>query len=346
MTSGMGMNEKQGGHRRALQHDARDPDGEAIALPGRNGSCRPVWDAFLVLAQADEGLSASSGRVFRADGSIKRDSVQRMRTNRQPHPMPLPKSNSTALCRGVGDEEGHPIPSYRWSSCTRQDWRSPPAGLMRSGLAHALHHARYRSVFQNTWPITADAGVLRTWRCMSKPPCAGDAAEPFVRTGAWMTRSSGVHAIVEGTSIKYGSARARRDSSTRRWSCLGGHAIRGGHLARHYGNLRSMRSRRGSGNVMCLDVLRACRARRKRLRRFARLGRKLKEGSAGSRERQCSSDKTFRRPDGERGGAAGGRGSWRCVAASAELQSSVAPSRENCSRPHGVSGNHASMYGA
>jgi len=31
---------------------------------------------------------------------------------------------------------------------TRQDCAIASAGLMRSGLAHALHHARYRSVFQ------------------------------------------------------------------------------------------------------------------------------------------------------------------------------------------------------
>ncbi|WP_265733282.1 acyl-CoA dehydrogenase family protein, partial [Acinetobacter baumannii] len=31
---------------------------------------------------------------------------------------------------------------------TRQDCAIASAGLMRSGLAHALHHARHRSVFQ------------------------------------------------------------------------------------------------------------------------------------------------------------------------------------------------------
>ena len=54
---------------------------------------------------------------------------------------------------------------------TRQDCAIASAGLMRSGLAHALHHARHRSVFQKhlaDQPLM-QRGACRTWRCMSRP---------------------------------------------------------------------------------------------------------------------------------------------------------------------------------
>src|SRR6185503_21005820 len=54
--------------------------------------------------------------------------------------------NAYALRLG---EEGRGVPTIiQMVSLTRQDCALASVGLMRSGLAHALHHARHRSVFQ------------------------------------------------------------------------------------------------------------------------------------------------------------------------------------------------------
>ena len=48
----------------------------------------------------------------------------------------------------IGDEGKGIRTIIQMVQLTRQDCAIASAGLMRSGLAHALHHARYRSVFQ------------------------------------------------------------------------------------------------------------------------------------------------------------------------------------------------------
>ena len=48
----------------------------------------------------------------------------------------------------VGDEGKGVRTIIQMVQLTRQDCAIASVGLMRSGLAHALHHARHRSVFQ------------------------------------------------------------------------------------------------------------------------------------------------------------------------------------------------------
>src|SRR5260370_4510908 len=48
----------------------------------------------------------------------------------------------------IGDEGKGIRTIIQMVQLTRQDCAISSAGLMRSGLAHALHHARHRSVFQ------------------------------------------------------------------------------------------------------------------------------------------------------------------------------------------------------
>jgi len=97
-----------------------------------------------------------------------------------------------------------------------------------------------------------------------------------------------------------GSAKARRDFCTRRWSCLGGQRLCGGGiLARHY---RESPRQRDLGRLGECDVPRRaagrCRARRMRRPRFCKKPCRGDKGSAGRRRGEWRfTAKAFRRPD-------------------------------------------------
>ena len=86
----------------------------------------------------------------------------------------------------VGDEGKGIRTIIQMVQLTRQDCAIASAGLMRSGLAHALHHARHRSVFQKH---LADQPLMQAVLVGHGAACrgldrAGDAAVPLVRSGA------------------------------------------------------------------------------------------------------------------------------------------------------------------
>src|ERR1700726_2335267 len=150
MTLGMGMTEKQGGTdvRSNLTRAERSRDGYRITGHKWFMSA-PMCDAFLVLAQADEGLTCFFMPRFRPDGSVNAIQFQRLKDklgNRSNASSEVEFADTYGELVG---EEGKGIRTIiQMVQLTRQDCAIASAGLMRSGLAHALHHARYRSVFQ------------------------------------------------------------------------------------------------------------------------------------------------------------------------------------------------------
>ena len=171
MTLGMGMTEKQGGTDVRSNMTRAERDGDAYRITGHKWfMSAPMCDAFLVLAQADEGLSCFLMPRFAPDGSVNAIQFQRLKDKLGN------RSNASsevefhgAYAERVGDEGKGIRTIIQMVQLTRQDCAIASAGLMRSGLAHALHHARHRSVFQKH---LADQPLMqaccRTWRCMSK----------------------------------------------------------------------------------------------------------------------------------------------------------------------------------
>ncbi len=150
MTLGMGMTEKQGGTDVRSNMTRAERDGDAYRITGHKWfMSAPMCDAFLVLAQADEGLTCFFMPRFKPDGSVNAIQFQRLKDKLGN------RSNASSEVEFVGaygervGEEGKGIRTIiQMVQLTRQDCAIASAGLMRSGLAHALHHARYRSVFQ------------------------------------------------------------------------------------------------------------------------------------------------------------------------------------------------------
>ncbi|MGC2779970.1 MAG: acyl-CoA dehydrogenase family protein, partial [Bradyrhizobium sp.] len=150
MTLGMGMTEKQGGTdvRANMTRAERSADGYRITGHKWFMSA-PMCDAFLVLAQADQGLTCFFMPRFKPDGSVNTIHFQRLKDKLGN------RSNASSEVEFVGahaervGDEGRGISTIiQMVQLTRQDCAISSAGLMRSGLAHALHHARHRSVFQ------------------------------------------------------------------------------------------------------------------------------------------------------------------------------------------------------
>ena len=150
MTLGMGMTEKQGGTDVRSNMTRAEPDGDAYRITGHKWfMSAPMCDAFLVLAQADEGLTCFFMPRFKPDGSVNAIQFQRLKDklgNRSNASSEVEFNGAYAEC--VGDEGKGIRTIIQMVQLTRQDCAIASAGLMRSGLAHALHHARHRSVFQ------------------------------------------------------------------------------------------------------------------------------------------------------------------------------------------------------
>ncbi|MCC8950020.1 acyl-CoA dehydrogenase family protein, partial [Bradyrhizobium sp. Arg62] len=261
MTLGMGMTEKQGGTDVRANMTRAERDGGAWRITGHKWfMSAPMCDAFLVLAQTMNGLSCFFMPRFASDGTVNAIHFQRLKDklgNRSNASSEVEFHGAYAELIG---EEGKGIRTIiQMVQLTRQDCAIASAGLMRSGLAHALHHARHRSVFQKhladqplMQSVLSDmalhveasiALVMRLCRAFDRAPAdAGEAAYMRLLTPA----------------IKYWTCKSAPGFLYEAMECLGGNGyVEEGILARHYREAPVNAIWEGSGNVMCLDVLRA-----------------------------------------------------------------------------------------
>ena len=271
---GMGMTEKQGGSdvRSNTTRATPVPADEARALFGdeAGGAWRivghkwffsaPQSDAHLILAQADEGgLSCFFVPRYLPDGSRNPIRVQRLKDklgNRSNASSEVEFANAYGWLVG---QPGRGIPTIlEMASHTRLDCVLGSAGIMRAALTQALHHARQRAVFgkplveqplmQNVLADlaleseAATAFALRLARCFDEKEDAGQAMLARVLTPAG----------------KYWICKRGPGFGAEAMEVLGGTGyVEDAPLARLYRELPVNSIWEGSGNVMCLDVLRA-----------------------------------------------------------------------------------------
>ena len=278
---GMGMTEKQGGTdvrantTRATRMNASVAESrfgadwrDAWSLVGHKWFfSAPQSDAHLVLAQTDEGGSAGLSCFFvpryLPDGTRNAIRVQRLK-NKVGN-----KSNASSeveFCDAVGwmiGKEGRGIPTIlEMGSHTRLDCVLGSAGIMRAALCHALHHARARSAFgrrlaeqplmQNVLADlaleseAATAFALRLARCFDVGP-----------EGAVDPREALLGRILTPAG-KYWLCKRGPAFGAEAMEVMGGNGyVEDGPLARLYREFPVNSIWEGSGNVMCLDVLRA-----------------------------------------------------------------------------------------
>jgi putative acyl-CoA dehydrogenase len=348
MTLGMGMTEKQGGTDVRSNMTWAERDGNAYQITGHKWfMSAPMCDAFLVLAQAEEGLSCFFMPRFTPDGAVNAIRFQRLKDKLGN------RSNASsevefhgAYAERVGAEGKGIRTIIQMVQLTRQDCAIASAGLMRSGLAHALHHARHRSVFQkhladqplmqavlSDMALHVEATIALVMRL-----CRSFDRAPFdAREATYMRFLT--------PAIKYWVSKSAPGFLYEAMECLGGNGyVEEGILARHYRESPVNAIWEGSGNVMCLDVLRALSREPEAAAGVVHelTGETL--GLPGAVEATTFIGKAFRRPDNERVARLAVE-KLALLAACAALNA-VSPRHAELFAATRLAGNHAGMYGA
>jgi len=260
---GMGMTERQGGSdvRSNESRAERVHDSEYRIVGQKWFFSAPMCDAHLVLAQAENGLSCFFLPRFLPDGG--RNAVRLLRLkdklgNRSNASSEVEFDGATAWLLG---DEGRGIPVIiEMVQHTRLDCVIGSAGLIRSAVAQAMHHAKHRRAFGKTLfkqplmrNVLADLALedeaatilaLRLARAFEADADAPDAALARLATPAlkyWICkRASWV--IAEAMEVLGGNGYVEESA-----------------LPRLYREAPLNSIWEGSGNVMCLDVQRAAR---------------------------------------------------------------------------------------
>jgi putative acyl-CoA dehydrogenase len=286
---GMAMTEKQGGSdvraitSRAVPVGKGGPGGEYV-IEGHKWFCSaPMCDAFLVLAKAPGGLSCFLVPRWKPDGERNNFFIQRLKDKLGN------RSNASSEVEFAGTygrlvgEEGRGVPNIiEVANHTRLDCALSSAALMRQAAARAVHHARHRSAFGRHLAeqplmlnvladlcLEAEAATALALRLARAYDRADDAEfeGPFKRLVTpvakyWVCKRAPAH-VVEALE------------------CHGGNGyVEDFILARLYRESPLNSVWEGSGNVICLDVLRAMA---KEPRGVEALLHEIAEGSGGDR---------------------------------------------------------------
>jgi putative acyl-CoA dehydrogenase len=141
---------------------------------------------------------------------------------------------------------------------TRIDCAISSAGLMRWGLAQALHHCAHRGVPEEADRPAADA--RRAGRHGARPAGAVALVFRLVRAfeRAGEDEAEAAFARLMTPAIKYWVCKALPGFAYEAMECLGGNGyVEDGPMARLFRESPLNAIWEGSGNIMCLDVLRA-----------------------------------------------------------------------------------------
>jgi putative acyl-CoA dehydrogenase len=263
---GMAMTEKQGGSDvRANTTVARalnggGPGGE-YELVGHKWFCSaPMCDVFLVLAQAEEGLSCFALPRVLPDGSRNAFHLQRLKDKLGN------RSNASsevefhgAWARMVG-EPGRGVPTIiEMVNHTRLDCVIGAAGGMRAAVAQATWHAAHRSAFGKR---LADQPLMRN--VLTDLALEAEAATVLAMRLARAydegdSDEAAAHLRRLGTAVgKYWVCKRCPNHAFEALECLGGNGyVEESGMPRMYREAPLSSIWEGSGNVMCLDVLRA-----------------------------------------------------------------------------------------
>ncbi|SHI85473.1 putative acyl-CoA dehydrogenase [Shimia gijangensis] len=148
-TLGMAMTEKQGGSDVRANSTKAARDGDHYRLTGHKWFCSaPMCDGFLTLAQADGGLTCFLVPRW-LDGERNTIRLQRLKNKLGNHANASSEIEyHNALAFRLGDEGAGVRTIIEMVHHTRLDTAIAPAALMHAALAEAHHWASHRSAFQ------------------------------------------------------------------------------------------------------------------------------------------------------------------------------------------------------
>ncbi len=267
ITIGMAMTEKQGGSdvrantTRAFPVGAAQGPGEAYELVGHKYFVSaPMCDAFLVLAQAPGGLSCFLMPRWRPDGS--KNPMQVLRLKRKMGNVSNASSETElrgALAWMVGEEGRGVRTIIEMVAMTRFDCMVGSSSGQRAAVAQALHHCSIRSAFGkvlNRQPLMQN--VLADLVVENE----GSVALTMRIARALDLRADDEHEdllVRLVTAIgKYWICKRTPQLTYESMECIGGSGVmEDGPFPRLFRESPVNAIWEGSGNVQCLDVLRA-----------------------------------------------------------------------------------------
>jgi putative acyl-CoA dehydrogenase len=267
ITVGMAMTEKQGGSdlratlTTARPASARRGSGAPYLLTGHKWFFSvPMSDLFLTLAETERGLSCFLATGWLPDGSRNRLKLQRLKDKCGN------KSNASSevefydLHATMLGEEGRGIRTIiEMAHVTRLDFAIGSSGLIRQALTQAIHHTANRRAFQRS---LIDLPIMRNV-----------VADLAVESEALMWMSMRLaHALDRSEAdpaerllsrictpvAKYWACKRAPHFVAEALECHGGNGFIEDHpIARLYREAPLNGIWEGTGNVICLDVLRS-----------------------------------------------------------------------------------------
>jgi putative acyl-CoA dehydrogenase len=265
VTCGMALTEKQGGSDVRANTTRAVPIGNgsegAHLLTGHKWFCSaPMSDAFLMLAQAPGGISCFLVPRWKPDGTRNPIRIQRLKDKLGDRSNASSEIEMADVEGRLVGEEGRGIRTIiEMVSHTRLDCILGSASIMRQGVAQATWHAAHRMAFGKVLAdqplmanVLADLAIeseaatvsaLRMARAFDAPD--GDEHEALVRR-------------LLTPVIKYWTCKRAPQHAAEALECLGGNGfVEDSGLPRLYRQSPVNGVWEGSGNVICLDVLRA-----------------------------------------------------------------------------------------
>ena len=261
-TMGMGMTEKQGGSdlRRNTTRATRQEDGTYEIIGHKWFFSAPMCDAHLVLAQSENGLSCFLVPRFRPDGTKNAVRIQRLKDKLGD----WANASSEVEFHGAFGElvgvEGRGIATIiEMVALTRLDCMIGSAAQMRQAIVQAIHHTSQREAFGKLLidqpimrnviadlALESEAALALTMRIARAVGMIE--SDPHEAALARIATAIGKYWICKRTPVLINEAQ----------ECLGGNGyVEENILPRLYRQAPLNSIWEGSGNVQCLDVLRA-----------------------------------------------------------------------------------------
>ncbi|KLD77888.1 DNA alkylation response protein [Xanthomonas hyacinthi] len=263
ITLGMGMTEKQGGSDVRSNATVATPlgrEGEYALVGHKWFFSAPMSDGFLVLAQAPGGLSCFLLPRRLSDGRLNALRLMRLKDKLGDW------SNASsevefagAWAQRIGEEGRGVARIIGMVMLTRLDCMLAAAAQMRMALAQALHHARHRLVFGKR---LAEQPLMRN--VLADLALESEAATAFALRvaravdAAERDPAAAAFARIATALGKYWLCKRAPAFVNEAQECLGGAGyVEESILPRLYRQAPLNSIWEGSGNIQCLDVLRA-----------------------------------------------------------------------------------------
>jgi putative acyl-CoA dehydrogenase len=270
LTMGMGMTEKQGGsdvraNTTRAAADGEDGWGRRFRITGHKWFfSAPMCDAFLILAQAPQGLTCFFLPRVLPDGSLNAIRIQRLKDklgNKANASSEVEFEDAAAWL--VGDE-GRGIPQIlEMGTMTRLDCALGTSGLMRQALSIALNHTSQRKAFGK--PLIEQPLMRNVLADLALESEAATALA--IRLARAFDRAGDAHEAATARLLtpvaKFWICKRGSHFAQETMECLGGNGYveEGGEgiMARIYREMPLNSIWEGAGNIMALDLLRALR---------------------------------------------------------------------------------------